>query len=200
MTGNLRQNGFVISSLGSALRDGEHGLHTVPGLLKRVLADGSWREFVTERGEHVEYERFAEFVATPPLKGIGSSVDLVRRIVADDKEALDLLDQALQNPVGHPTINNNIKDKAPQGTSQEQALRRLRKEAESGNEQAAELHADVLAGNLSAHAAMVRAGFRPKTFTVRADDATSTARSLRKHMSPDALERLARLLTETEEA
>lgn len=197
MTGNLRQNGYVISSLGSALRDGEHGLDTVPGLLKRVLADGSWREFVTERGEHVEYVRFAEFVTTPPLKGIGATVDLVKRIVAGDKKALDLLDQALQNPHGGDRKSADIKsdistlDKDPnrRGTGQDYALRKLRKDAP-------ELHADVLAGNLSAHAAMVKAGFRPKTFTVRANDADSTARSLRKHMPPDALARLARLLTE----
>lgn len=185
----LKIAGGVVESLGSALRDGEHGLHTVPWLLKRALAEGSWREFVTQRGERVEHEHFAEFVTTPPLKGIGSSVDLVRRIVADDKEALDLLDQALQNPHGGDQSKNNNIQVAPQGTSAARALRKLRKDAP-------ELHSDVLAGHLSAHAAMVKAGFRPKTFTVRGDRPDSIARALRKNLTREQLADLRKLLDE----
>ena len=186
-------NAVLIEALGSSLRYGGSALEDVPALLKRVLTEEAWREFVTQRGEHVEHGRFAEFVTTPPLRGIGATVDLVRRIVADDEEALDLLDQALEDgeKQGERTdlVNNVNEVKRPQGNSGARALRKLRRDAP-------ELHAEVLAGNLSRHAAMVRAGFRPKTFTVRADDAESTVRSLRKHMSADALARLARLLTE----
>lgn len=48
---------------------------------------------------------------------------------------------------------------APTGTSTAAALRRLRKHRP-------DLHAAVLAGRMTAHAAMVAAGFRPKTITV----------------------------------
>lgn len=183
----LRGNFHVVNSLRSALHKGEHGLSTVPGLLKRVLAEESWREFVTERGEHVEHTRFAEFVTTPPMKGIGATVDLVKRVIAADPEAVDLLDRALQNPAYLHHDDNNIQVKAPQGTSVDRALRKLRTDAP-------ELHAEVLAGNLSAHAAMVQAGFRPRTFTIRPDP-HSAARTLRKHMTADQLAELARLLT-----
>lgn len=189
MTDVLRRNAHLVEALGSALREGDHALGTVPALLKRVLAEQSWREFVTQRGERVEYQRFAEFVTTLPLKGLGADVALVRRIVADDTEAMDLLDRALQNPVGRPEKVNNINDSAPRGTSKDYALRRLRTDAPR-------LHEDVLAGRLTAHAAMVQAGFRPHTFTVRADDAESTARALRKHMTPDQLAALAKLLAD----
>ena len=184
----LRGNWHVVNSLRSALHKGEHGLSTVPGLLKRVLAEGSWREFVTERGEHVEHGRFVDFVTTKPMKGIGATVDLVKRVIADDPEAVDLLDQALQNPVGRPETNNNVQDKAPQGNSADRALRKLRTDAP-------ELHAEVLAGRLTAHGAMVKAGFRVRTITVR-PDAASAARTLRKHMTADQLAELARLLME----
>lgn len=183
----LRGNFHVVNSLRSALHKGEHGLSTVPGLLKRVLAEESWREFVTERGEHVEHTRFAEFVTTPPMKGIGATVDLVKRVIAADPEAVDLLDRALQNPAYLHHDDNNIQVKAPQGTSVDRALRKLRTDAP-------ELHAEVLAGKLSAHAAMVQAGFRPRTFTIRPDP-KSAARTLRKHMTADQLAELARLLT-----
>lgn len=62
--------------------------------------------------------------------------------MGDDAEAVDLLDRALQHPVGHPSINNNVIDTAPQGNSTARALRTLRT-------QAPELHARVLAGEMS---------------------------------------------------
>ncbi len=192
MTESLKRNAHLVEALGSALREGDHALGTVPALLKRVLAEESWREFVTQRGEHVLHERFSDFAATPPLKGIGTDVALVRRIIADDPQALDLLDRALQQSHGGDRSKSDVitlADPNPRGTSKEYALRKLRKDAP-------EVHAEVLAGRLSAHAAMVQAGFRAKTFTVRADDAESTARALRKHMSPEQLTALARLLAE----
>ncbi|HEY9372567.1 hypothetical protein [Streptomyces sp.] len=197
MTDPLKQNATLVEALGSSLRRGDHALGTVPDLLKRILREEAWREFVTQRGELVEHARFADFVATPPLKGIGSSVDLVRRIVSDDPEALDLLDQALQNPVGGSqkinlnvdVMNNESDHGRPAGTSKEYALRRLRKDAP-------ELHAEVLAGHLSAHAAMVKAGFRKRTISVRLDRPESAALALRKHMPLEARQALARLLME----
>lgn len=187
----LRGNWHVVNSLRSALHKGEHGLSTVPGLLKRVLAEESWREFVTERGEHVEHTRFAEFVTTPPMKGIGATVDLVKRVIAADPEAVDLLDRALAGRQGERTdLVDNIHEVSarPDGTSRDRALRKLRADAP-------ELHAEVLAGNLTAHRAMVQAGFRPATFTVRPEP-TSAARTLRKHMTAEQLAELARLITE----
>lgn len=194
--GDPKVNNVWVEALGSALLRGGAALENVPGLLKRLLREEAWREFQPKIGPVVRHERFADFVTTPPLKGLGASVDLIRRIVADDTEALDLLDQAMQNTPGvHlPRSDSDVITISDQsggrGTSKDYALRRLRKDAP-------ELHAEVLAGNLSAHAAMVKAGFRPKTFTVRPDPA-SAARTLRKHMSPDDLRALARLLLDEE--
>lgn len=187
MTDRLVHNRHLVDDLGGALRSGQHGLSVVPGLLKRLLAEESWREFVTQRGEHVVHERFVDFVVTPPLAGIGATVDLLKRLVKDDPEALDLLDQALQNPIGTNSGVDVMNSRTPRGTSKEYALRKLRKDAP-------ELHADVLAGRVSAHSAMVQAGFRPRTFTVRADDSQSVARSLRKYLTEDQIAELARLL------
>jgi hypothetical protein len=181
-------NAVLVEALGSALRRGGNALEDVPGLLKRVLAEESWREFITPRGELVQHERFVNFVTTPPTQGIGASVDLVRRIVGSDPEALDLLDQALENPTGRPPESVDVSNTSrPTGTTQAAALRRLRKDAPS-------LHTEVLAGRLSAHAAMVQAGFRPKTVSVPVGRPDSIAAALRKHLTPDDLARLVRLL------
>ncbi|MFG3709229.1 hypothetical protein ACGF7U_31485 [Micromonospora sp. NPDC047670] len=189
-TNALKRNGNVVEALGSALRQGEHALGTVPALVKRVLAEESWREFVTQRGEHIRHDRFVDFVVTPPLAGLGATVELLRRVVADDLEAVDLLDRALQNPVGthlsrSDSDNITIKDQAGgRGTAREYALRRLRKDAP-------DLHADVLAGKLSAHAAMVKAGFIAPRFTVQVSSADSIADTLRRRLPPELLAAVA---------
>jgi hypothetical protein len=181
---HLKRNANLVEALGSALRQGGHALGTVPDLLKQVLTEESWREFVTQRGEKVDYERFADFVTEQPLKGLGGDVDLVRRIVADDPEALDLLDRAVQNP---PALHN-VQSSAPTGNAQDAALRRLRKDAPA-------LHAEVLAGNLSAHAAMVRGGLRRKQLSIIITEPERIAAALRRQLPPEMLPEIARLLS-----
>lgn len=188
MTGqlSLRQRATLVEALSSSLEHGGTALGTVPKALRRLLEEEAWREFTTSRGEHVTYERFADFVVTPPLKGLGSDIDLVCRIVADDKGTFDLLDQALQNPVGTNVPGNNVTTQ-PAGNNAAKALRRLRKDAP-------ELHAEVLAGNLSAHGAMVKAGYRPKTISVPVTRPEAVAKSLLKYMSADDIAKLITVL------
>jgi hypothetical protein len=193
MTDQLRVNGNLVDSLGNAVRHGGTALGTVPGLLRRVLETGAWREFVTQRGDHVPHARFADFVTTPPLKGLGATMDLIERVVADDPVTLDLLDKAMQRPHGGDrrseeakTNVNNVNVGRPVGNATATALRKLRKDAP-------ELHAKVLANEMTAHAAMIQAGFRPRTATVRLDNAQSMARVLRK-VEPPVLAELLRLL------
>lgn len=192
----MKVAGGVVESLGSALRSGEHGLTTAPKLLLRILRDGSWREFVTQRGEQVRYEQFDQFVATPPLKGLGATPHLVDKIVeaiedkAERTEAQDLLDQARQRGTGRPSESvSNIHSSAerPAGTSRDRALRKLRADSPS-------LHAEVLAGRISAHAAMVQAGFRRKTVSVPVDRPEAAAKALRKSLTPEDIAVLAALL------
>lgn len=179
-------NNVLIESLSSALSRGEQSLGVVPDLLKRILAEDAWREFDTRRGEHVTHERFAEFVTTAPLKGLGSDIDLVRRIVAADDMATELLGEALKEKPG-PKSSHDNNTRSRQGDSKAYALRRLHKDAP-------ELHSEVLSGNLSAHAAMVQAGFRQKTISVPVSKPERVAAYLRKHMPREAISRLVVLL------
>jgi hypothetical protein len=105
-------------------------------------------------------------VTTPPLEGLGSSIEQLKRLVRDDPEALDLLDQAItgkpggaNNPhgrAGKPPTNeinhNNVSidyvpessepsDKPIQGNGSQYALRKNRPD----------LHAMVLNEELSPH-------------------------------------------------
>lgn len=199
--GGLARNRHLIQDLSSAIRDGAAGLGDVPGLVRRVLEEGAWREFTTPLGETVRHRTFAGFVAAEGLRGLGTTVKMIRKLVADDPATLNLLDKELENQPGRPpgvakTFDNIQGSSAPTGTSREQALRRLRREAEAGNELAAELRNEVLAGRVKPHTAMVEAGLRKRTLTVSVTEPASVAESLRKHMSPEHLAELARLLNE----
>ena len=199
----LIRNRNMVDALASAVRGGSESLGQVPGLLCRVLEEEAWRHFTTALGKDVQHARLADFITTPPLDGLGASVDLVKKIIAEDARTLDLLDQALRNPHGGDhrsdnaqiNVNNVHVDPRPQGNGRARAIRKLRTEADRGNVQAAALHADVLADRISPHAAMIQAGFRPKTISVPVSKPERIAAYLRKHMPREAILRLVELLT-----
>lgn len=178
----LQARGADVAMLSNALRRGGSALESVPEQIKQILRAEEWRHFTTRLGKEVRHERFADFVTTPPLAGLGAQPALVERVIADDIEAVGLFRQAMKGANNVSTRSRNTRH----GTRRDYALERLARDAP-------ELHAEVLAGRLTAHAAMVEAGFRPATFTVRPEP-ESAARTLRKHMTPQQIAELARLL------
>lgn len=195
---NLARNWQLVRHTEGALRAGSENLGSVPGLLRVLLEEEAWREFSLPSGEAVTYRLFSEFVAAKPPRGLGADMALVRRIAGDNAGLLDLIDQAEGSGQKHggdrrsaDFIVSNIHDETarPAGTAKARALRKLRKDAP-------ELHAEVLANRLSAHAAMVKAGFLRKTFSVPVGDPQSVARSLRKHLPPEQVAELRDLLND----
>ena len=186
----LRAAGSDIAALSDALRRGGSALESVPAQVVDVVRSQKWAHFVTRTGNEIRPPKFEEFVAQPPLAGLGTTIQMLRKICRDSKPALDAIDDALGSRQGERTDLLDIVQevRAPTGNRVDRALRKLRKDAP-------ELHAQVLAGEVTAHAAMVKAGFRPHTFTVRPEP-TSAARTLRKHMTPEQCAELARLLAE----
>lgn len=73
------------------------------------------------------------------------------------------------------------------GTTKEYTLQRLARDAPA-------LHAEVQAGRLSAHAAAIQAGIRPRTFTVVGDDPAVVAGYIRRNLTADQIAELAELL------
>ncbi len=195
MTGpDLGARGALNDALGSALRHGGAALGDVPELLRKVLVEETWRDYIGANRKQMHHEHFADFVVTPPLAGLGADLALIKRILADPRyrKILDLLDQALQNPDGgdldrRTTVDNIHGGRRPSGTSQMAALRRLRKDRP-------DLHAKVLADELSAHAAMIVAGYRPRTISVRLDSMTRVADTLRRNLTDDQVNDLLRVL------
>jgi len=208
MTVNPKANAALVEALGSALREGEHGLKTGPALLVRVLREESWRSFVTQRGDEVQHQRFEHFVTTPPLKGLGANMRLIEKLIdsIDDPEermeAFDLLGRAIHPGKGgdrrsaqfkEENIRSENSDVDPKkdagGTSREAGLRRLRKDCP-------ELHAEVLAGRLSTHAAMVKAGFWKRKISIPVASPADAAKALRRNLKPEQIKELVKLLAE----
>jgi hypothetical protein len=186
----LLENDNVISLLMEGLNTGEGTLEQFPKLLKRVLREDMWRERQMQaNGRLARFERFEEFVATPPREGLGASVGVLKNLCRDDVEALDLIDQATKHRDGNPrrTFDNIQGSVAPTGTARPQALRKLRADRP-------DLHARVLKGELSPHAAMLEAGFRRPTFTAPADNIDDLATVLRRRLDHDQRRELAEAL------
>lgn len=192
MSNQALTNYRVISSARLAVRDGMGGLHGVPALLKRILKEEMWREFViAETGQVQTYDRFIDFITEPPLEGMGTDLKTVTKLCEDDPEALDLLNKATIKGQGdRRELHSNIMkfDTASQGTTRAYSLRRLAADAPM-------LHTRVLAGELSPHAAMVEAGLRDRTISIPVD-AEKAARAIRRHFTPDQIATLVDLLTE----
>lgn len=157
--------------------------------LRDVISTGAWRRYQPPLGEPCDYEDFGEWVTTKVPRGLGTTVGNLKLIAAGDERLMNELDKVLQNPVGTNVAVDNIHSlPRSTGTSQQAALRRLR-------EHRPDLHAHVLAGRMSAHAAMVTAGFRPRTVTVPVTRPESVAAALRRHMTPADLAALIQALT-----
>jgi hypothetical protein len=186
----LLENGQFVGDLRGALRDAM-SLDEVPVILKRILTENRWQSFtIPQTRETVNYTRFEEFAKTKPLEGLGASIATIKRMVRDDPEALDLLDRAMQQPHGgNRKVNNVNLDDKPEGNSANRALRKLR-------DGAPELHARVLAGELSPHAAMVEAGFRRRSISVP-DDPTRAAAVILRHFQGPRLKALITALSRT---
>jgi len=183
----LRANWELVRLTESALRHGTEGLGSLPGMIRVLLEREAWRQFQLPNGDTVSYERFAEFIAAGPPRGLGTTDQQLRDLAGSDGRLRNLLDAALQNPEGHPKGTGNIVTSRPEGNSKEKALRRLRKDRP-------DLLAQVEAGEMSPHGAMVEAGFRRRTITVPVTSPEGIASTLRRHLDHEALLKLAALL------
>lgn len=179
----LKENDSFVVQLRKTIQAGKGSLSDVPMMLKCILKEDRWQHRVISTGEPADFERFEDFVTEPPLKGLGTTIDLIRRICGGDPETLDLLDQVLQHNRGKPPVNGNnvtnIQDR-PEGNTSQKAIRRLRKDRP-------DLHAKVIAKEITPHAAMIEAGFRPKEISVPINQPKNAAGRLANHCPADTL-------------
>lgn len=194
-TNELIENDVVVDVLSKAIKWGGANLRDVPPLIKRILLENRWQKrIVQETGEIVTFDKFVEFVTTPPLEGLGADLKLIKRMCDGDAEALDLIDRATVEGQGaridlntDTSLYYNEVDRTTQGTSKEYAIRKLRKDRP-------DLHAKVLANELTPHAAMIEAGFRQKTIAIPLDT-YKAAQIIRRNFTTEQIDELIDELT-----
>jgi hypothetical protein len=119
-----------------------------------------WRPETQSQMKYAPEESWKSFQrrwARPAIIHGYTAAPVARSKAARATQRLDAKDRAQQRPGGRPkTVDISsgvINGSRPTGTSKAYALRRLRKDRP-------DIHARVLAGEISAHAGMIEAGFR----------------------------------------
>jgi hypothetical protein len=204
--------------------ESESLFETLPLFLQDLFEQGAWIQFkIAEHAPVFDYrpgdaQKFWEFVQTAQPKGLGTTIPKLRQIcemAEEPMKLLSMLDELSQrgpgganNPEGlggksgkkrevvnrdNITIDNERdytaenERRGAHGTSREAALRRLRKDRP-------DLHEQVLSGELTPHEAMLEAGFRKPTATIRLDDMAALVETLKKRLSPEQIDEIKSLL------
>jgi len=169
---------------------GTMSLQGLPGRVAELLRTEAWREFILPGMDApAHHDTFAAFVVALPPDGLGTDLRTLKNLCRDDVTVCDAIDQATKGEAGRPKGDAetlyNIQG-FPAGTSRDRALRQLR-------EHRPDLHEKVLAGELSAHAAAVQAGFRKRTVTVPCEP-EGFAKAITRHLNQDQIRELMDLL------
>lgn len=192
-------------------------LDQLPALVIEVIRDGRWKRRMVD-GQIVEFSTFEAFCNADPTPGLGIAWNTLQSLCRDHIEARDAIAREVQREPGRPTVGDApmtsterwrrsqgttnetvynvhgfvgtdapaVQIERPAGNTVERALLRL-------GEERPDLHAEVLAGVKSAHAACVEAGFRRRTITVPVDVERAAA-TLRRHFTSDEIAKIVRLL------
>jgi hypothetical protein len=152
---DLRFNGAKVIAFRHAVAN--CNIELIPKVVREIIDSQAWRKFVASM-EPFENASFIEFIRDPPHKGCGWQPTIVQGLIekCGDKTLLRKWRKAITPPVGSNQFtegNNNIITR--QGTSLAYTLDRLHRTRP-------DLLAKVEAGEMSANAAAIEAGFRKR--------------------------------------
>lgn len=173
--------------------EGALDLQAVERLLVEVIESGAWESFHTPNGNPVNPPSFRNFITDELHRGLGTTPEKIASLLGDNNAAVVKMRTLLKAKPGRPSIpresTNNISRLTEHGTRRDYTLDRLQREAP-------ELFNAVQRKELSPNAAAIKAGLRPKTFTVRADKPESIVGTLRRQLDPAVLSKVITLLSE----
>jgi hypothetical protein len=171
--------------------EGALDLQAVERLLAEVIDSGAWQSFHTPNGVPVNPPTFRDFITAEPFQGLGATEDKIVGLLGDDNGAVVKMRKLLKGKPGPKPVDNsdNNVTRTVTGNRRDYTLERLERERP-------DLRAQVDAKELTPNAAAIQAGFRPKTFTVRADKPESIVATLRRQLDHEVLEMVTKLLTE----
>lgn len=150
---DAQQSDILHQSMTKALKFG--GLvEQFPTMVEECLKNRSWA-YRTCRAKGREFRSPLEYFTHNEPDGVGTTDAQVRKLIAGHPEVEGEWRKAVKSPGARNDLHNNVMEVRKQGNSRAYALERLSEERPT-------LHAAVIAGDMSANEAMIRAGFRKK--------------------------------------
>lgn len=198
--GELASNGMFVQGLQKLLMGGETNREVLVRSIKDMQVNGSWRAFMrNDKVYRWNAKQFREFIEADRPAGCQSSVSHLEHELRGTDAWIPYCLLIGGEPGGQPGNTNAAADKtnsdnitignplmrsasSPRGTSVSSAVRRLHRERP-------DLLGRVESGELSAHAAMIEAGFRDKAITIPADP-RKAARRLARHFTREQFSEL----------
>jgi hypothetical protein len=174
-------------------------MSALPGLVRRLLDEEAWREFdAPPPFGHVEHPSFRAFVEAGPPAGLRGRLSQLLALCGDDDDLRGRVQRAYDEDIqplakhgtnqhGDSCGDNRVMSTGRQGNSRDYVIARLERDDP-------ELAQRVKRGEITPTAASRQKGWKKPQITVSKPPAI--ARALRKHLSPDDLAALVRLLTD----
>jgi hypothetical protein len=190
---NEIERGQLCQSTIESLYEATGGLRQFPSLLKKVIAERAWERRVC-RGKVVELGGLRELITAKPVEGWGEDPSKVEAVIRDDPEALAAFREAMLGKPGPKSdaaagSGNNITVTARvTGTGRAYSIARVQRECDP------ETVAAVMAGEMSANAALVKAGVRENRQVYIPRDPAAAVEKLRRQFGDDFLEGMRRVL------
>jgi len=157
---NPIEKGQLASTTVQCLSAGVGAISQFPRLLKRIIVEQVWAWRI-HRGREYKLGSLRELITAKVPTGWGEDPDKIEAIIKDDAEVLAMYERAMQlKPGPKPKTETNSVDNvnqtnASKGNSKAYTVSRLKRESP-------ELFQQVVAGELSANAAAIKAGWRKK--------------------------------------
>lgn len=199
---NTRGHWTVVREVVSSTTAGADVMSALPGLVRRLLDEEAWREFDAPAPVgHVEHPSFRHFVEATRPAGLGSRLSQLLALCGSDEELRARVqrtyDEEIQSLAPHGTNRhsetgrgNQITSTGQRGDSREYVIARLERDDP-------QLAQRVKRGEITATAASRQKGWKKPQITVTSPE--SIAAALRRHLGPDDIACLIRLLLDEEE-
>ena len=181
---NPTESEHICGRCEEAIRNGTGDLRGVPGLIKRIIREGLWRSRCVPGRKIVELPSFRDLIVREPYEGWGQDPEQVYALLKGDAEAEELWRDAMTGKHGgdrkskkaKETIkNDNVsldRAAAVQGNSRAYLATRLKRTHP-------DLYQRLVDGEISAHAAAMKAGFaNPRQIYLGNDVAKTAAKIL----------------------
>jgi len=185
---NEIERGQLCQSTIESLYEATGGLRQFPSLLKKVIAERAWERRVC-RGKVIELGGLRELITAKPVQGWGEDPSKVEAVIRDDPEALAAFREAMKHQGERTDLcTNGTQVKAVTGQTRAYSIARVQRECDP------ETVAAVMAGEMSANAALVKAGVRENRQVYIPRDPAAAVEKLRRQFGDDFLEGMRRVL------